>query len=77
MANETRSITEVVPYVGIVTLAFLIAGFLSFALYNVVVNEVYPWGYDHFGGGGMTLFAGWMGAWVVVGAIVGVYYGRQ
>jgi uncharacterized membrane protein len=77
MANETRGLKEVVPYVGIVTLAFLIAGYLSFALFNGVTQEVYPWGYDHFTDPGTTFAAGWVMAWVVAGAIVGTYFGRK
>ncbi|MFP4174646.1 MAG: hypothetical protein ACLFSW_02565 [Halobacteriales archaeon] len=77
MANETRSITEVVPYVGIVALGFLIAGYLSFALFNGLTQEVYPWGYDHFTNPGSTFAAGWVIAWGVAGTIVGVYYGRK
>ena len=77
MANETRSVTEVVPYVGMLIVAFIIAGYVSFALYNGVVNQVYPWPYTHFGGGQMTLFTGWMGAWVLAGLVIGVYYGRK
>ncbi|MCX2818039.1 hypothetical protein EGH25_01545 [Haladaptatus sp. F3-133] len=76
MANETRSVKEVVPYVGIVALAFFIAGFLTFSLYNGVVNEVYPWPYTHFENN-MTFFGAWMGAWVVAGVATGVYYGRK
>jgi len=76
MANETRSVSEVVPYVGVVTLGFLIAGYLSFALFNGVTTEVYPWPYTHFENN-VTFFGGWMGAWILAGVVVGAYYGRK
>lgn len=76
MANETRGIAEVIPYIGVVILAFLIAGYVSFAFFNGVTTEVYPWPYDHFEN--RRAFVGaWLGAWVVAGAVVGTYFGRK
>jgi len=71
--TKTRGIKEIVPYAMIVALGFFIAGFVTFAFYNGVVNIIYPPAYDHRWG----FLLGWVAVWAVVGLGVGIYMGRK
>ena len=71
--TKTRGVKEIVPYALIVSLGFFIAGFVTFAFYNGVMNMIYPPAYDH----NWAFLLGWVAVWAVVGLGVGLYMGRK
>ncbi len=71
--SETRSFKQVVPFAGIVALAFFLAGFVTFSLYQGVSGLAFPYAYEH----NWTLLIGWVAAFTVVGVLFGLYYGRK
>ncbi|MDZ7687410.1 MAG: hypothetical protein U5J64_01585 [Halobacteriales archaeon] len=71
--TKTRGVKEVVPYAFMVTVGFFIAGFVTYALYNGVVNMVFPPAYSN----NWTFIGGWLAAWVVVGLLISLYMGRK
>jgi hypothetical protein len=71
--NETRGFKETVPYAFIVAIGFFIAGFVTYAFYNGVVNMVFPPAYSN----NWTLIGGWVAAWTVAGLLIGLYMGRK
>lgn len=73
--SQTQSIKKVVPFAMMVALAFFIAGFVTFALFNGLTSAVYP---PHYKGTrNWNLIYAWVGAWAVVGGLFGVYFGRK
>ena len=71
--TKTRGIKEIVPFAGIVALGFFIAGFVTFAFYNGVVNIVFPAAYDH----NWAFLGVWVAVWAVAGLLIGLYMGRK
>jgi len=71
--TETRGVKEIVPFALIVALGFFIAGFVTFAFYNGVVDVVYPASYEH----GWGFVGVWVAAWTVAGLLIGLYMGRK
>lgn len=71
--TETRSFKETVPFAFMVALGFFIAGFVTYAFYNGVMNIVFPPAYTN----NWTFILGWVGVWAVVGLAIGLYMGRK
>jgi len=66
-----------VGYAGVLAVAFFMAGFVTYALFNGLTNPmvgVVRWSYE---GGRLTILAGWLGAFTVTGAAIGFYIGRK
>lgn len=71
--TEKRSLKEVIPFAGMLALAFFIGGFVTFSLFNGVTGLAFPFAYEH----NWTLLVGWVAAFTVVGLLLGLYYGRK
>jgi hypothetical protein len=73
--SQTQSIKKAVPFAVMVSLAFFIAGFVTYALFNGLTAEVYP---PHYKGTrNWNLIYAWVGAWAVAGGLFGIYFGRK
>lgn len=71
--SQTKSIKKTVPFAMMVTVGFFIAGFVSYALFNALTSAVWPAAYEN----NWTIIFGWIGVWVTVGVLFGIYYGRK
>ena len=71
--SQTKSIKTTVPFAMMVTVAFFIAGFVTYALFNGLTSVVDVPAYSN----NWNLIYGWVAAWAAVGLLFGIYFGRK
>jgi len=66
-----------VGYAGMLAVAFFMAGFVSYALFNGLTDPTVGTARWSYRGGRLTLVAGWIAAFTVAGAGIGYFIGRK
>jgi len=66
-----------VGYAGMLAVAFFMAGFVSYALFNGLTDPTVGTARWSYRGGRLTLVAGWLAAFTLSGAVIGFIIGRK